>query len=112
MNNGGLVARMIENGKVTSIQNLPITKPNVSLWDKTLEVLKNGGKWVAENGWEFISNGIVTAINFLAENNQVFIIIGIVGMIIVITGKEDLGKKLTSGSFLTYIIFRGVAAIC
>lgn len=107
----GLVKKLWENGSVISPKNLPISEPDVTLWSKILECGKEGFAWLAENGWEIISTGSITIAKFLMENNEIFIIIGIVGMFIVMMGRGDLGKKITSGTIFAYLISKGLSAI-
>lgn len=57
---------------------------------------------------DFLLDGVQLVATFLVDNYQVFVIVGMVGMMFVIIGKKDLGKKITSGSFWGYIIVKVV----
>lgn len=61
-----------------------------------------------ESAGDFLLDGVQVVASFLVDNYQIFVIVGMVGMMFVIIGKKDLGKKLTSGSFWGYIIARVV----
>lgn len=86
---------MMENGSVTSATNAAVSEPN--FWAKGAELLIAGVKVTAK---------------FLIDNNEIFIIICLVGMIIVISGREELGKKISSGGFLGFIIAKVVEELC
>lgn len=87
---------MMENGSVTSATNAAVAEPT-SFWVKGAELLIAGVKVTAK---------------FLVDNNEIFIIICMVGMIIVISGREELGKKISSGGFLGFIIAKVVEELC
>lgn len=80
-------------------------------------VIKNGSVTSEVNNhvaepfgfFEWVFGCIKVIAQFLLENDEVFIIICMVGMIIVIAGKEDLGKKITSGGFIGFIVAKVVS---
>lgn len=84
---------MIENGSVTSAKNAVVADPVTFL----------------EKGLEWVIGGIKVLATFLVKNNEIFVIICMIGMVIVIIGHEELGKKLTGGGIIGFIISKVVS---
>ncbi len=67
-------------------------------------------KWLLTEGVKAIGACAITLAKQLSGLDDVFVLIGLVGCIIIIIGKKELGTKLTSGSILGYIVCKGVEA--
>ena len=67
-------------------------------------------KWLLTEGVKAIGVGAITLAKQLSSLDDVFVLIGLVGCMVIIIGKKELGTKLTSGSILGYIICKGVEA--
>lgn len=61
---------------------------------------------------EWVLSGVKVVASFLIENNEIFVIVAIVGMYFVIVGKRELGTKITSGSIIAYIVAKAVEGLC
>lgn len=61
---------------------------------------------------EWIIEGVKTMAIFLVDNNEIFVIVGIIGMMVVITGRKEEGTKITSASFIGYVIAKAVQSLC
>lgn len=66
--------------------------------------------WLLTEGMKAIGVGAITLAKKLSGLDDVFVLIGLVGCIIIIIGKKELGSKLTSGSIIGYIVCKGVEA--
>lgn len=75
-----------------------------------VEKAGEGVVWGLKEGLELIGAGAVALIKELSGCSVVFTIVGVIGMFIVMTGRKELGTKLTSGSVIGYIFCKAVAA--
>lgn len=66
--------------------------------------------WLLSKGFKALGIALITAAKSLSGMDNVFILVGLVGCIIIITGRKELGTKLTSGSIIGYIVCKGVEA--
>lgn len=91
--------------------------------EKLIELLGTGATWIVtkagegivwltKEGLGLIGTGAINIIKSLSGYDEVFILVATVGMLIVITGRKELGTKITSGTFISYIIAKGVKALC
>lgn len=71
-----------------------------------------GIAWLLKEGLIIIGKAAVVCIKELAGYPDVFVLVAVAGMIVVITGRKELGTKITSGSMLGYIICKVVAETC
>lgn len=60
----------------------------------------------------WVMKGVKVLAAFLVDNNEIFVIVGVLGMIVVITGRKEQGTKITSASFIAYVIAKVVEGIC
>lgn len=67
-------------------------------------------KWLFTEGFKALGVAALTLAKTLSGMDNVFILVGLVGCILIIIGKKELGTKFTSGSILGYIICKGVEA--
>lgn len=88
---------------------------------KALEVAGKGFNWVCgkvgevsawlfSKGFKALGAAVIAAAKTLSGMDNVFVLVGLVGCIIIITGRKELGTKLTSGSIIGYIVCKGVEA--
>ena len=67
-------------------------------------------KWLLTEGVKVIGAEAIALAKELSGLDDMFVLIGLVGCIVIITGRKELGAKLTSGSILGYIVCKGVEA--
>ena len=67
-------------------------------------------KWLLTEGVKAIGVGAIALAKKLSGLDDVFVFVCLIGCIIIIIGKKELGTKLTSGSIIGYIICKGVEA--
>lgn len=91
--------------KADKVEPLDIGKLNEGFMKESITVAQEANK---ETFAEWAIGALKATGEFLIENDEIFIIVCMVGMIIVIMGKADLGKKITSGGFIGYIIAKVV----
>lgn len=65
-------------------------------------------KWLLTEGVKAMGLGAIALAKRLSGLDDVFVLIGLVGCIVIIIGKKELGTKLTSGSIIGYIVCKGV----
>lgn len=61
------------------------------------------------NTFEFVLNGVDIVATFLIDNGEVFIIAGMIGMVMVMVGHEEKGKKVTGGAIWGYLAAKVVS---
>lgn len=89
------------------------SKPHYSDIQKAAEAAKDLPDVPKEHGFlEFIINGVKYVAVYCVQHPNIFIIVCMVGMICVIVGKDDWGKKICGGGFLGYIVAKVVASLC
>lgn len=71
-----------------------------------------GITWLLKEGLIIIGKAAVVCIKELAGYPDIFVFVAVTGMIIVITGRKELGTKITSGSMLAYLVSKVVAERC
>lgn len=67
-------------------------------------------KWLFSEGFKALGVATLTLAKTLSSMDNVFVLVGLLGCIVIIIGNKELGTKLTSGSILGYIICKGVEA--
>lgn len=67
-------------------------------------------KWLLAKGFKFLGLALLTTAKTLSGMDNVFILVGLAGSMLIITGRKELGTKLTSGSIIGYIVCKGVVA--
>lgn len=63
-----------------------------------------------DNTVDFIITGIDGIATFLSNNTEIFIIVGMIGAYLLMSGREEIGKKVISGAMWFLIIAKVVAA--
>lgn len=71
----------------------------------TAEKIGEGILWVLKIVGKGIAKGLIAVIQ---GSDAIFIIVAMVGVYFIMSGNRKLGTKLTSGSFLTYVLAKAV----
>lgn len=85
------------------------------IWDGVSYVFEKAGDGVA---WgigkvlEVVGTGALALIKELAGCSTIFAIVATLGCFVIMSGRNELGTKITSGSIITFIVCKVMAGSC